>query len=340
MECSACQNKGRCKVCRGEVSSFVSASGGGRRYEVFPGITLTYYEVHDRQDCRLGKAASQKVLEIHHCLEGRMEREFGKGFFYLTPGDLALNRGELREGTLFFPLGHYRGITVEIDLLHTPECLECFLEDVNVFPEHLFEKFCGGGQTFVLRAKPALEHIFSELYGVAPAIQKGYFKVKMLELMLFLSCLDPSQDLTPGRCCTRAQVLLARQVGSYLTQHMDSKIPIDTLAKKFQTSPTALKTSFKGVYGISVYAYIRAQKMQSAARDLCRTDASVLEIAGRYGYDNASKFAKAFKDTMGVSPSDYRSKSGQTPPAVALPEWPSPCSDGQDALRTASEAAF
>ena len=171
MECSACQNKGRCKVCRGEVSSFVSASGGGRRYEVFPGITLTYYEVHDRQDCRLGKAASQKVLEIHHCLEGRMEREFGKGFFYLTPGDLALNRGELREGTLFFPLGHYRGITVEIDLLHTPECLECFLEDVNVFPEHLFEKFCGGGQTFVLRAKPALEHIFSELYGVAPAIQ-------------------------------------------------------------------------------------------------------------------------------------------------------------------------
>ena len=162
----------------------------------------------------------------------------------------------------------------------------------------------------------------------------------MLELMLFLSCLAPSQDLTPGRCCTRAQVLLARQVGSYLTQHMDSKIPIDTLAKKFQTSPTALKTSFKGVYGISVYAYIRAQKMQSAARDLCRTNASVLEIAGRYGYDNASKFAKAFKDTMGVSPSDYRSKSGQTPPAVALPEWPSPCSDGQDALRTASEAAF
>ena len=32
----------------------------------------------------------------------------------------------------------------------------------------------------------------------------------------------------------------------------------------------------------------------------------VLDIAGQFGYDNASKFAKAFRDVVGVSPREYR----------------------------------
>ena len=32
----------------------------------------------------------------------------------------------------------------------------------------------------------------------------------------------------------------------------------------------------------------------------------VLDIAGQFGYDNASKFAKAFRSVIGVSPSAYR----------------------------------
>lgn len=33
---------------------------------------------------------------------------------------------------------------------------------------------------------------------------------------------------------------------------------------------------------------------------------SVLEIAGSVGYENGSKFAKAFWETMGVNPIEYR----------------------------------
>ena len=36
------------------------------------------------------------------------------------------------------------------------------------------------------------------------------------------------------------------------------------------------------------------------------SDESVLAIAGQLGYDNASKFARAFRQVMGVSPSAYR----------------------------------
>lgn len=46
--------------------------------------------------------------------------------------------------------------------------------------------------------------------------------------------------------------------------------------------------------------------MHSAAQLLRTSDRTVLDIAGQFGYDNASKFAKAFRSVIGVSPSAYR----------------------------------
>ena len=66
------------------------------------------------------------------------------------------------------------------------------------------------------------------------------------------------------------------------------------------------KTSFKGVYGSSIQAFQREQKMRAAAKLLQSTDRTVLDIAGQFGYANGSKFAAAFQNVMGVSPNEYR----------------------------------
>ena len=65
---------------------------------------------------------------------------------------------------------------------------------------------------------------------------------------------------------------------------------------------------FKAVCGTSIYAFTKQQKMYAAAELLRTGDSTVLEIAGRFGYDNASKFAGAFRNVMGVTPNEYRSK--------------------------------
>ena len=46
--------------------------------------------------------------------------------------------------------------------------------------------------------------------------------------------------------------------------------------------------------------------MRAAAADLDGSESKILEIAGRYGYENASKFACAFRKVMGKSPVEYR----------------------------------
>jgi AraC-like DNA-binding protein len=57
---------------------------------------------------------------------------------------------------------------------------------------------------------------------------------------------------------------------------------------------------------MSVYAYMRKQKMEAAAAMLTESNDTVLSIAGKLGYENGSKFASAFKAVTGISPTQYR----------------------------------
>lgn len=276
------------------------------RYGVFPGMNLTYNDVHDA-DYHLNRAPVGDLIEINHCQEGRMECQYQDSFYYLTPGDLSISRKDTAPYCSSFPTGHYHGVTLLIDPNCAPHCLSCMLEDVNVQPSTIADRFCQGRRCFVARSSPRVKHVFSELYAVPEGIRKGYFKVKVLELLLFLSVLPVPPVELEQRCFTNSQVTLAKEVCQYLTDHMDSKITIQELSGQFNASATLIKSSFRGVYGMSPSAFLRAQKMHSAADLLRNSDRTVLDIAGQFGYDNASKFAKAFRDIIGVSPNEYRS---------------------------------
>ena len=167
-------------------------------YPVFPGIDIRYHDVH-AASCPLEPAAPG-VLEISHCREGRMEYRLGSRYFYLAPGDLSVARQDVLPTLAAFPTGHYHGITVTVDPGLAPRCLSCFLEDVEVQPAALAEKFCAAGGYFAARSSRRVEHVFSELYQVPEDLRRGYLKVKILELLLFLSALEvPAQPQAPGQ---------------------------------------------------------------------------------------------------------------------------------------------
>lgn len=273
-------------------------------YTVFSGIKLIYNDVHI-QNCEIDRAVIKNMLEINHCHEGRIECGFKDDFAYLTPGDLTIAKKDDASHSSYFPLSHYHGITIAIDLESAPDSLSSILADVNVKPAKLVEKYCGE-KCFTSRSNPCIEHIFSELYSVPEEIRRGYFKVKVLELLLFLSGMKIENDETERPHYSPSQVGIAKAVCKHLTEHMDDRITLAQLSNIFHVSGTQIKNSFKGVYGVSVYSYIRTQKMQAAGLMLMHSRSTVLEIAGRFGYDNGSKFAAAFKDVMGMSPNEYR----------------------------------
>lgn len=273
-------------------------------YPVFPGIEILYNDVHATMRV-MELAQEPKVIEINHCLEGRIEYQFGSEFYFLAPGDMSIARRGASGGMAGFPTGHYHGITVTIDPDAAPECLSCFLQDVNVCPSAIIERFCSDSNYFTARSSPQVKHIFSELYSVPENVRKGYFKVKILELLLFLSAF-PIDSEPAGRSYTRGQVLLAKKVSDYLLTNTERNFTLQELSAHFGASPSMINKSFRGVFGMSPAAFLRAQKMHGAAEQLRSTDRTVLDIAGQFGYDNASKFAKAFRDIIGVPPNAYR----------------------------------
>ena len=102
------------------------------------------------------------------------------------------------------------------------------------------------------------------------------------------------------------QVKIIREIHDHLTEHMEQRVTIEELARQYLINPTTLKTVFKEVYGSSLAAHMKEHRMEKAAALLRETDMSVAEIAGRVGYDSASKFAAVFKDAKGKTPLEYR----------------------------------
>lgn len=276
-------------------------------YTVFPGVSLVYSAVH-MDHFVLEEQDGRHMIEIHHCKEGCVEQVYDDEVFYLMPGDLAV---AIRREPVFdyhFPLHHYHGITLLIDTDLAPKCFSEFLEDVRVRPMEVAGRLCRGRSSFYIRKQKYIEHILSELYTVPENIKKGYFKVKILELLLILSSINPEENEAEKRALPKEQIMLAKQAGEYLTKHMKERITIPELARELHVSETSLKNAFKAVYGVPVYSYTRIQKMHAAARLLAYEDCSVAEVAYELGYKNASKFADAFREVLEESPSEFRNR--------------------------------
>ena len=65
---------------------------------------------------------------------------------------------------------------------------------------------------------------------------------------------------------------------------------------------------FKKMTGQGFTAYLNDHRLNLAAELLRITDATVLDIAGRVGFDNLSYFNRLFKRRYGMTPREYRSK--------------------------------
>lgn len=284
--------------------------GGGTLtvFKLFPGIEMIYNDLYITTWTHPSEPLPD-IMEINHCRRGRFECEFRQGSYaYLGEGDLGVNM--LSNNTICprFPLGVYQGATAMIDFSIAKDRLPHLLKGVEIELEILREKLCPHNTCLVLKAPVKVQHIFEEIYTVDAEIETGYLRLKILELLLILTILpspDPS-EISPY--FSADQVQKVKHIREHLMTSLDQDLTLKELATEHEISLTALKNCFKAIYGKTVYAYRREYRMQTAANMLRNTPLTILEIAGRVGYENPGKFAAAFKEIMGMTPGDYRKK--------------------------------
>ena len=90
-------------------------------------------------------------------------------------------------------------------------------------------------------------------------------------------------------------------------EHNLSELPdIEEIAGKAALSAFYYQRIFGALCGMTVGEYIRARRMTLAAQELSVSDARVVDVAVKYGYDSPDSFAKAFQRFHGVTPSQAR----------------------------------
>jgi AraC family transcriptional activator of mtrCDE len=72
-------------------------------------------------------------------------------------------------------------------------------------------------------------------------------------------------------------------------------------------SRSAFMARFTEVTGHSPMRILRGLRMRQAAEQLRTTNLSIEEVVRGAGYESRSSFVRAFRQTYGRDPSDYRS---------------------------------
>jgi len=81
---------------------------------------------------------------------------------------------------------------------------------------------------------------------------------------------------------------------------------LQRLAWAVGTNRRRLNAAFRNCVGITVFEYLREERMKEARRLLANTQLEIQVIAMEVGYTSGANFATAFKDRFGISPSHFR----------------------------------
>lgn len=92
----------------------------------------------------------------------------------------------------------------------------------------------------------------------------------------------------------------------YMEDHMLEQITYEDVAKHIYVSSYHFHRTFSLVTGITSNEYIRNRRLSMAGQELSISDAKVIDIALKYGYNSPESFTKAFTRFHGITPSVAR----------------------------------
>lgn len=88
----------------------------------------------------------------------------------------------------------------------------------------------------------------------------------------------------------------------YLLEHLDQPVRLEQLSNLCHLSPTQFQRHFKNQMHITPYAWLYRLRLEQAMK-LLQSGLSSTDVAYRVGFYDQAHFAKAFKQTYGVPPS-------------------------------------
>ena len=101
------------------------------------------------------------------------------------------------------------------------------------------------------------------------------------------------------------------RVLAHIDAHLDEELTVERLASVAGFSKFHFHRQFAELFGLGVYKYVQGLRLRRASYRLAFRQEGILEIALDSGYESHEAFTRAFKRTIGQTPSEFRDR----------PEW-------------------
>lgn len=165
----------------------------------------------------------------------------------------------------------------------------------------------GGQPVFHPANLQEFDDIWQHLYHIASS--SDFLRdMRINEYLFSLLTLVMEQSWNP-----EAKLLSFKQhslidVKEYIDANYADKITLDRLSEMFSINKFYLERIFKEQFGVSIINYLTNIRITHAKRLLRFTDKSIEQVGADCGITPLYYFSRMFKQTEGISPSEYRMK--------------------------------
>lgn len=105
---------------------------------------------------------------------------------------------------------------------------------------------------------------------------------------------------------------VVERVEAFMRRNIQQDLSRQELADLVHLSPAHLARIFQQATGRTLISRLLELRMGQAKQLLLNSTLSITEVSLQVGYHSFSHFSRAFKEAVGVSPSDYRRSGGNT----------------------------
>ncbi|MFX3635677.1 MAG: response regulator [Candidatus Pristimantibacillus sp.] len=105
-------------------------------------------------------------------------------------------------------------------------------------------------------------------------------------------------------------VLIFDHIEAFIKQHIDEDVTLQMVADRFFYNPSYLSRLFKRKLDKNYMKFVTEIRMEYAQECLRKPEYLVTDVCTMCGYKSYKHFVKTFRSMTGMTPTDYRKKSG------------------------------
>lgn len=264
---------------------------------------ICYHPITDGKDVsRFLPYHRHDAYEIYCFVQGNLNYYLEHSCYHLERGDLlAICPSEMHRCISSGPQIYERiGINIKRSALERlsstkTDLLQCF-ESHLIGRNSLIHFSEEQLQDFIVLADHLSRSLESNEYG-QDVLADSYLS----QILVFINRIYQNSQHIPQNIMPKA----VHDTMTYVKDHLNEKITLEQLSKKFYLNGTYISAQFKKHTGLSLRSYILDQRI-ALAKVLLSTGESVSEASYRSGFTDYANFIRSFKKYVGTSPGKFR----------------------------------